>query len=79
MNRLLNEIYKINKIISGNPINEGSSQDYIKRIKDILSFNGMLTPSVEQNLNAIIKIADERIIDFDLLDRGLKKVLLKKL
>ena len=59
MNKLLNEIYKINKIMSGNPINEDLSQDYVKRIKDILLFNGMLTPSVEQNLNSIIKIIDD--------------------
>jgi polyphosphate kinase 2 len=78
MDKLLKEIYKINKIITGEPINEGSTQDYVKRIKDVLSFNNMLTPNVEQNLSSIIKMGDERIIDFELLDRGLKKVLLKK-
>lgn len=78
MDKLLKEIYKIRNIISSPVINEATSEDYIKTIKDILTFNNMLTPSVEKNLGDIITMSEKKIIDFDLLSRGLKKVLLKK-
>lgn len=77
MDKLLKEVYKIRGIISG-VINEGPSEDYIKKIKDLLSFNNMLNSSIESNLSEIIKLGDNQIIDFDLMERGLKKVLLKK-
>ena len=79
MDKLLNEIYKIKKIISGEePLNESISQEFIKKINDLLSFNNMLTDNIKKNLDTIVKMADDRIIDFELLDRGLRKVLLKK-
>jgi hypothetical protein len=77
MQKLLNEIYKIKSIMSEN-INEGISEDHIKRIKDLLTFNNMMSKTIESNLNKIISMSDEKIIDFDLMERGLKKVLLLK-
>jgi polyphosphate kinase 2 len=76
MSKLLKEVQKIRNII--NNVNESISQDYIKKIKDLLSFNDMMTPSIQSNLETIITLADEKIIDFEMMERGLKKVLLKK-
>jgi len=73
MNKLLNEIQKIRGII-----NEGDTETYLKKIKDILIVNDIMTPSIESNLNSIILIGDEKIIDYELMERGLKKVLLFK-
>ena len=71
MNKLLNEIRKIRGII-----NEGETETYLNKIKDILTFNDIMTPSIESNLNSITLIGDEKIIDYELMERGLKKVLL---
>ena len=73
MNKLLNEIQKIRGII-----NEGNIETYLKKIKDILIVNDIMTPSIESNLNSIILIGDEKIIDYELMERGLRKVLLFK-
>jgi hypothetical protein len=77
MDKLLKEIYKIRGIITP-VITEGKSEDYIKRIKDLLTFNKMMTPSIQKNLESIISIGDDKIIDYDLMERGLKKILLLK-
>ena len=73
MSKLLNEIQKIRGII-----NEGETETYLNKIKDILTFNDIMTPSIESNLNSITLIGDEKIIDYELMERGLKKVLLFK-
>jgi len=77
MEKLLKEIHKIKRII-GVDLNEGTREDYIKKIKDLLSFNDMYTPTVSQNLESILSLSKGQIIDFELMERGLKKVLLKK-
>jgi polyphosphate kinase 2 len=77
MGKLLKEIYKIRGIITP-VITEGKSEDYIKRIKDLLTFNAMMTPTIQKNLESIISIGDDKIIDYDLMERGLKKILLLK-
>lgn len=76
MSKLLNEVQKIRNII--NNVNESVSEEHIKRIKDLLSFNDMLSISIQNDLKEIIDISTEQIIDFDLMERSLKKVLLKK-
>jgi hypothetical protein len=38
----------------------------------------MMTPTIQKNLESIINIGDDKIIDYDLMERGLKKILLLK-
>jgi len=76
MSKLLKEVQKIRNII--NNVNESVSESHIKKIKDLLSFNDMLSSSIQNDLKEIIDISTEQIIDFDLMERSLKKVLLKK-
>ena len=77
MDKLLNEINKIRGIM-GDTLEEGVSETHIKKIKDLLNFNDMLSTPMINNLNKIIELSNEQIIDFDLMERGLTKVLLKK-
>ena len=51
---------------------------YIKDITNILEFNGIYTGMVKKVFDEIIKLGDTQIIDFELLDKGLKRNLLKK-
>jgi len=76
MNKLLKEVSKIKNII--NNVNESVSENHIKKIKDLLNFNNMMTLSIQNDLDEIVNISSEQIIDFDLMERSLKKVLLKK-
>ena len=76
MNKLLKEVSKIKNII--NNVNKSVSENHIKKIKDLLNFNNMMTLSIQNDLDEIVNISSEQIIDFDLMERSLKKVLLKK-
>lgn len=77
MEKIISEIQKIRNIIRVN-LDESVSEKHIKIIRDLLVFNNMLSDSIENNLNRIVELSDEQIIDFELLERGLKKILLKK-
>jgi hypothetical protein len=77
MDKLLKEIYKI-KGIMGDTLEEGVTESHIRKIKDLLSFNDMMSSSIVSNLDTIVKFSNDQIIDFDMVERGLRKVLLKK-
>lgn len=76
MAKLLCEIQKIRNIMG--VLSETTSDEHITKIKNILNFNQMMSPTVEANLETIIQISSEQIIDFDLMERGLKRILIKK-
>lgn len=59
-------------------LSEGLGEKHIQNIKNILSSNDMMGSNLEHLLNQIVSLSSEQIIDFDLLERGLSKVLLKK-
>lgn len=50
---------------------------YIKDIINILQFNGIYQGVVKKVFEEIMKLGDSQIIDFELLDKGLKRNLLK--
>jgi polyphosphate kinase 2 len=76
MKKIIQEIEKIRSIMGD--LSEGLGEKHIQSIKNILSFNDMMGSTLENLLNQVIDLSSEQIIDFDLLERGLKKVLLKK-
>jgi polyphosphate kinase 2 len=53
-------------------------EKFIKKIKDLLIQRGLTNKQIINHLNNIVGLKDARIIDFELMYRGLKKVLLKK-
>jgi len=59
-------------------LTEDISEKYIKKITDLLVFNDLLNPNVQSLVGKIVDLSNEQIIDFELMERGLKKVLLKK-
>ncbi len=79
MRSLLTEVERIRQMI-GQPLNEMAkpSEQYIKSIQTILSANGLLKKEAESLLNQIIELADDQIINFDLLEHGVRNTLLKK-
>jgi polyphosphate kinase 2 len=50
----------------------------LKKTVDVLNYLKLFSPSIESMLMEISNLAKSQIIDFGLLERGLKKVLLKK-
>ena len=79
MKKLILEVEKIKSLI-GLPITEmaKATEDHIKNIKTILGTNNLLKKNIENVLNEIIELADDQIINFDLLERGVRNSLLKK-
>jgi polyphosphate kinase 2 len=59
-------------------IGEGKSKEVIDKIKNILSFNDMMSTQISTTLDQIIDLSNEQIIDFDMMERGLRGTLLKK-
>jgi len=76
MKKIIQEIKKIRTIMGD--LSESLDEKHIQSIRNILSFNDMMSSTLDELLNQIIELSSEQIIDFDLLERGLKKVLLKK-
>lgn len=77
MKKLLNEINRMKGLME-QEITEGKSKEIIENIKKLLSFNDMMSSQISGTLNSIIDLSNEQIIDFDMMERGLKGVLLKK-
>jgi polyphosphate kinase 2 len=50
----------------------------LKRTVDILEYLKIYSPQIERMLSAITKLSQSQVIDFGMLERGLRKVLLKK-
>lgn len=59
-------------------VTEGKSKEVIDKIKNLLSFNDMMSTQVSSVLDQIIELSNEQIIDFDMMERGLRGTLLKK-
>jgi len=55
-----------------------NTNDYTKKVKDVLVSMKLYTPKVERHLAKIAEVAQREVVDFDLFLRGLKKTLLKK-
>jgi len=55
-----------------------NTNDYTKKVKDVLVSMKLYTPKVERHLVKIAEVAQREVVDFDLFLRGLKKTLLKK-
>ena len=79
MKSLLTEVERIREMI-GVPLEEMSkpTDAHIKSIKASLSANGLLKNEAESLLDQIIELADDQIINFDLLEHGVRNTLLKK-
>ncbi len=79
MKSLLTEVDRIRQMI-GVPLKEMSKPTdvHIKSIKASLSANGLLKNEAESLLDQIIELADDQIINFDLLEHGVRNTLLKK-
>jgi polyphosphate kinase 2 len=77
MRKLLNEINRMKGLME-QEITEGKSKEIIDRIKNLLSFNDMMSSQISNTLDSIIELSNEQIIDFDMMERGLRGVLLKK-
>jgi hypothetical protein len=83
MKKVLNEIKKIQSLIglqSDVLINEdeASTETRMKIIKSLLSANNILKNKIEKSLQNIVNLSNEQIINFDLLERGIRKVLKMK-
>lgn len=55
-----------------------NTNDYTKKVKDVLVSMKLYSPKVERHLAKIAEVAQREVVDFDLFLRGLKKTLLKK-
>lgn len=74
--KLLNETDRIKKIMG---VDEHPKMNVnLKKIVQTLEFLKLYSPSIEKMLIDLTNLAKEQIIDFSLLERGLRKVLLKK-
>ena len=81
MIELISEVNKIKRFM-GLVLEEEQSSDDINRhaqnILNILKFSGLYSSTIKKLIDKIIKMGQEKIIDFDLMERGLKSVMLKK-
>jgi polyphosphate kinase 2 len=79
MRKLLTEVEKIKEIM-GVSLNESpkSTEEHVKSIKTILTTNNILKKEVDVLLDEIVNLSDDQIINFDLLERGVRNTLLKK-
>lgn len=75
MKELVSEIIRINKLM-GTILNEDvSKEEHMQRITDNLVKNKLYSKSIEKILDDILRLGDEQIIDYSLLERGFDKVL----
>jgi polyphosphate kinase 2 len=80
--KLLNEIERIKSVmgfLNEEQEMEGPSMNKnLRKTVEILQFLKIYGNKIERMLQDLSKFAEEQIIDFDLLERGLRKTLLKK-
>jgi polyphosphate kinase 2 len=80
--KLLNEIERIKSVMG--VLNEEQELEgpkmnrNLRKTVEILQFLKLYGAKIEKMLQDLSKFAEEQIIDFDLLERGLRKTLLKK-
>lgn len=77
---LLNEIERIKSVMGVNEQeNQGPSMNMnLKKFVHALEVMKLYSPTIEKMLMDLSKLAEAQIIDFDLMERGLRKVILKK-
>lgn len=76
---LLNEIDRIKSVMGVDSNSEGPSMNLnLKKFVETLKFLRLYSNKTENMLMDISKFAESQIIDFDLMERGLRKILLKK-
>jgi len=78
---LLNELDRIKNVMGINEVKGESSKQMninLKKIVNALMFLKLYSKSIEKMLMDISVIAKNQIIDFDLMERGLRKSLLQK-
>jgi len=76
----LNEISRIKKVMGINEA-EGSGKQMninLKKVVYTLTLLKLYTKKIEKMLMDLSYLAEDRIIDFDMVERGLRKILLKK-
>jgi len=54
------------------------SESHIKRIVDILRYSDVYSAQLQKDLNQVIDYSKNQIVDFNLLERGIMKVLKMK-
>ena len=59
-------------------INEEKSESQIKRIIDILKYSDVYSAQLQKDLNQVVDYSKNQIVDFNLLERGVLKVLKMK-
>ena len=80
-NLLIEDIEQIRSIMG---LKEQENSDFtelnvnLKRTVDILEYLKIYSTQIERMLSAITKLSQSQVIDFGMLERGLRKVLLKK-
>jgi len=76
MKQILSEVRRISEIMGVNlHEDELSKEEHMTRITDMLVKEKILNKTIESTLESILRLGDEQIIDYALLERGLKKVL----
>jgi polyphosphate kinase 2 len=81
MFELISEVHKMKRFM-GILVEEEQTPDsvnrYAQNILNILKFSGLYSSTIKKLIDKIIKMGQDKIIDFDLMERGLKSVMLKK-
>ena len=79
MKEIINELKRIGEIM-GVTINEDSrtKEEHMQSITDNLVKNNLYNKTIEKTLDDIIKLGDEQLIDYSLLERGFDKILKMK-
>ena len=80
---ILNEISKIRSVMGLSEAKKNSEDApymnvNLKKVVDTLTFLKLYNKKIEGLLWKISKLSEDRIIDFEMVDRGLRKILLKK-
>ena len=80
MYSLLTEVKKMKEMMG--LITEDQDSDSInkhaKNILNILKFSGLYSSTIKKLIDKIIKLSESNLIDFELVEKNLKNVLLKK-
>lgn len=75
MINILSEVRRINELMGVLSEDVKSKEEHMSNITDSLVANNLYSKSIEKTLDDILKLGDEQIIDYYLLERGFNKVL----
>jgi hypothetical protein len=78
LNEELDRIKSVMGVIKENTGGAPQMNMNLRKVVDILDFLKINSSQIEKMLIEISKLAENQIIDFGLLERGLRKILLKK-